>query len=139
MGFLWKNRNSCQNHKICPISVWKWVLYDLNDLLGSYHLWISKKNQIFFLKDFSKDFSLSILLRASVRADFPLTFFFHFLISTSVSFGDMEKTTEVCYLNMGWRNRFYWSEWAEIWYFRKSLFLGTSQRFRYSPFWIASL
>ena len=47
MGFLWKNRNSCENHKIWSRMVWKWVPHDLNDILGPYHDRISKKFQLF--------------------------------------------------------------------------------------------
>ena len=50
MRFLWKNRNSCENHKICPRMVLKWVLHDLNDILGPYHDRISKKNSTFSLR-----------------------------------------------------------------------------------------
>ena len=80
MSFLWKYRNSCQNHKICSRMVWKWVPHDLSELLGPYQFWIFEKKSNFFLKDFSKDFSLRILLRASVSQYFPLTFlsFFNF-------------------------------------------------------------
>ena len=50
MRFLWKNRNSCENHEIWSRMVWKWVPHDMNDILGPYHDRISKKISTFSLR-----------------------------------------------------------------------------------------